>query len=266
MNKTNTAKYLPFQCISPNLVKNPDFPDYPYLRGTGFFCKFPPYDYIFYVTARHCLLNDNESEIKEFLKIPYSEKSSTEPPKAIVFSEYLSTVDKSEKNNEDILIFVVDNKCITEEEKETLNRRSLSLRHQDDIDTLIKMLCDNNENIRTIGFSQPNSDENDEHTSISYEENQQLIARPRGFYGKIRKTSKFENRYGFEESNWKDEEYRGFSGSPVLALLPINFTSVQPIIIGVMLTATKTRGEFLSINVATNLIAAYINNKQSQKA
>lgn len=37
--------------------------------------------------------------------------------------------------------------------------------------------------------------------------------------------------------------------------------SIEAIPIGILLTATKTRGEFLSINVATDLIASYIVEK-----
>ena len=259
MQKTNTSKHLPYHCISPNIVMHPDHSDAPYLRGTGFFCKFPPYEYIFYVTAGHCFLKDGENEFDQYLKIPYSLESSVAPPKAIVFSEYLTTVDDSVGYNEDILVFVVNIEDICDEEMAVLDERALPLKHQDEIDELINILCDNNENIRTIGFSQPMYGKADEHTSIVYGENPQLIATHRGFYGKIRRTSVFINRYGFECSNWKEEEYRGFSGSPVIALpSPINSMHVEPVIIGVMLTATKVRGEFLSINVVTNLIAAYI--------
>jgi hypothetical protein len=72
--------------------------------------------------------------------------------------------------------------------------------------------------------------------------------------------SKFRNRYGFEEVNWKDE-YNGFSGAPVFALIPDTTKEVRAMVIGIILTATKTRGEFLSINIATNLIAKYIESK-----
>jgi hypothetical protein len=51
----NTSKYIPYDCVAPNLVVNEDAKDYPGLCGTGFFCWFPPYDMVFYVTARHCV-------------------------------------------------------------------------------------------------------------------------------------------------------------------------------------------------------------------
>lgn len=258
--KTNTSKYLPFECISPNLFKNPETPDYPYVFGTGFFCNFPPYEYIFYVTAKHCVEINNENELKAELKISYSDKSSEEPPKAIVFSElFLSTED------EDIIISVVDNN-VNHEELKILKKRAVTLWNQNDVKKIIQMLCDEEGNIRTIGFSQPNNDDTyDEHTKITYEEKQQLVAVPRGFYGKITDTSDFKGRYGFEKSNWKGEEYRGFSGSPVFSLITNGITPPKVTVIGVMLTATKSRGEFLSINVVTNLISHYIydllNNK-----
>jgi hypothetical protein len=89
--------------------------------------------------------------------------------------------------------------------------------------------------------------------------------RPRSFYGKIKNNSTFEHRYGFEETNWRDEEYRGFSGSPVISLVcePHIYGGISMRIIGIMLTATKSRGEFLSINIATNFISGFINRELS---
>lgn len=261
MNNKNTSEYLPFDCISPNLLVNPDYLDYPYLSGTGFFCFFPPYEYLFYVTARHCLLKDNENEIYEYLKIPYSNQTSKEPPLAVVFSQILSTKeDEKTEGFEDLLVLVVDIEK-NKNEYNILRKRAIALSHQEDIDETIKLLCKENGNIRTLGFSQPNTPQADKHTEIIYgdKENRQLVMKPRGYYGKIKNNSSFNHRYGFEETNWDEKEYRGFSGSPVISLVQSPFTN-SPVmrVIGLMLTATKSRGEFLSINIATNLIASYI--------
>jgi len=254
---SNTSEYLPFECISPILLKNPDYPDYPpFLSGTGFFCFFAPYEFIFFVTARHCLLKEGETEIYEYIKIPYLNTTSEKPSLAVVFSECLCTED------EDILVLVVDHNK-NKEELKILKERAINLSHQDDVDNVINILCNTKGNVRTLGFSQPfNPKKEDEHTSIRYDDddNPKLIMRPRGFYGKIKNNSNFHHRYGFEESNWDEEEYRGFSGSPVISLIkdPI-LNLLDRRVIGVMLTATKSRGEFISINIATNLIASFIN-------
>jgi len=189
------------------------------------------------------------------LIIPYKlDNTSKHTDKAISFSEIITGQDKDDTELEDIIIFVV-NKNIEQKYIDILKKRSLRLQHQDDIDTMIKTMCENNENIRTIGFPK-NSKEMDYF-------NKKATIQPRGYYGKIKNNSNFKYRYGFEEANWKDADYSGFSGSPILSLnksLPSG--NVIAIPIGILLTATSHRGEFISINFATNLIANYLNNKQ----
>jgi len=74
----NFKEYLPFDCISPNLLIEERKVDYIedgdnfYMGGTGFFCQFPDYDDIFYVTVRHCLINPHENKITlKKIKIAY---------------------------------------------------------------------------------------------------------------------------------------------------------------------------------------------------
>jgi len=133
-----------------------------------------------------------------------------------------------------------------------LKERALKLYHQDDVNNILNILCKNNENIRTVGFPTDSKELNID--------KQQLIAEARGYYGKIKDNCSQRERYGFEEASWKEETYSGFSGSPILALIPNGENyGVNVVIIGMLLTATSSQGEFLSINFATNLIANYIN-------
>ena len=42
--KSNTSQYIPYNCISANLLENYEYPESPFFRGTGFFVYFPPFD------------------------------------------------------------------------------------------------------------------------------------------------------------------------------------------------------------------------------
>jgi len=252
----NTSQYLPIDSISYNLLINKEHPEYPFFSGTGFFVYFPPFDDIFYITAKHCFNKIEEDEI-DSLRLPYElNDTSKHTDNAISFLEIITGQDKEDNELEDIIIFVVD-RDIEQVKIDILKKRSLRLQHQDDIETMIETMCLNNENIRVIGFPKISKE-------MDYD-NKKAIVQPRGYYGKIKNNSKFKYRYGFEKANWKDIDYSGFSGSPILSLNK-SFPSgdVIAIPIGILLTATPTRGEFLSINFATNLIAKYLIDKQEK--
>lgn len=63
----NTAKYMPHESISPVLIKPEAFPEYPFLTGTGFFVRIDPYEDIFFVTAKHCVLDSEDNPKGELL-------------------------------------------------------------------------------------------------------------------------------------------------------------------------------------------------------
>jgi len=263
--KTNTSEYIPHDCISANILIPDGEHPIAFMNGTGFFCQFPPFDYVFYVTAKHCLLKENEKDFTKEIKIPYQVKVGKEidkDEKAIVFSEVLTCayVDDETSELEDIIVLVVDDSK-NKDELETLKKRSIKLEHQDDVDTISKYIIDNKENIRTIGFPKAFSEidyEINEENYSTYAKGVEL--QPRGFYGKMVDTSSFRSRYSFENVNWKDE-YNGFSGAPIFALIPDVYKGTRAMVIGVILTATKTKGDFLSINIATDLISEYIKKK-----
>ena len=176
----------------------------------------------------------------------------------IIFSEYLKTkYTEKDDDYEDLMIFIVD-KNISKEKANILKQRALRLYHQDDINDILKNLCDIRGNIRSVGFPKSSKE-------MDYDKKQAKI-QARGFYGKIAKKENDKYRYKFEEPSWKESEFNGFSGSPILEILPVynpdtNELKVQSIPIGILLSATKSKGEFISINVATNLIAQYLKEK-----
>ncbi|WP_205899449.1 hypothetical protein, partial [Pseudomonas viridiflava] len=99
-------------------------------------------------------------------------------------------------------------------------------------------------------------------TEVDYDAGQIRI-QPRGFYGELSVDGLFPNRYCLTEVNWKEHDYRGFSGSPVVDLgeyISVK-TEVHPLIVGVVLMATQHVVRSISINVVCNTIAAYLAHK-----
>jgi hypothetical protein len=246
----NTKKHLPFSCISPNFIFCREYPDYPRLSGTGFFCYFPPYDYIFYVTAKHCV-KDVEESSSNLLCIPLVLGEN----KHVRFSARLSTADLDNIDcEEDLCIYLVDITRLTNEEKSDLKRRCVKLRHQDEIDFLMNSLFSFTNKVRAIGYPIHKNSK----TEIDYEKVKATV-QPRGFHGIVMNNSAYNRRFAIEAVNWNEGEYRGFSGSPVFALLP-DGDSVDAVVIGMVLTGGSDRVEFLGINAVTDLVAAGILN------
>lgn len=246
---TNTSQYIPFESVAPIILKNPEFPDLPFFSGTGFFAHFPPYDDIFFITAKHCI-EDYKNNSSGTLIISYDAKG--ESKEVVNFSEYLLTEYLDDNDGlEDVAVYVVGE--TTHENREVLKKRCLRLQHQDNVDLIIEYHINNNGKIRTVGFPSASKD-------ISHKENK-ATSRPRGFHGNITGASGIKNRYKVEQLSWSEGELSGFSGSPILALHPNEKGEIQAIAIGILLTGSSDVMNFLSINVATDLIAKYIINK-----
>lgn len=242
---TNTSKYIPYNCVSGILIKSENHPEYPFFSGTGFYVFFPPYSEIFFVTARHCIYN-TEDELLGKIIVPLKRDEAHRD--VVPFKEILTSkcIDDHE-NFEDIAVLVVGE--LPKEDKCILMARSLHLLHQEGIDKIIDIIMKKNENIRTIGFPGVSKE-------IDYENNEAKMS-PRGFHGKINGKGALKNWYKFTCNNWKDGDLAGFSGSPVLELIPLAQDIVMPVPIGIIVTTSN----FISINVATNLIATYIKAK-----
>ncbi len=259
----NTGDYIPLKSISCNLLVQKNSEEYPFFNGTGFFVQFQPYDYIFYITAKHCFsdINITNEEIMQSLKIPYKPYGDNKPTdQTVLFCEVLAgwhededdgndDNDDNDDKYEDILVFVVA-RNIGKENMELLKKRALKLPNQDEIDNLLEDLSKNHGDIYTVGFPK-------QFQSIDYNINY-FNVEPRAYFGIIRNTCKQRQRYGFEKSTWK-EKYNGFSGSPVFTkILNKHEKNIAITLIGIVLTATTQRGEFLSINFITDLVANYI--------
>lgn len=240
--KTNTSKYIPYECISGIMIEREDYPEYPFWSGTGFYAFFPPYGEIFFITARHCIY-DGENELKGKIKV--SLRMNGISKEAVPFKSILATKYFDDPANfEDVAVLVVGD--LPEEDKKILMKKSLQLQHQEDVERIIESIISIDGNIRTVGFPSVSKE-------IDYENNK-AESRPRGFHGKISGKGEFKNWYKFKCANWDEGELSGFSGSPILELIQISSGKVIPLPIGVMVTESN----FVSINVVTDLIAEYI--------
>ena len=241
----NTCKYIPYECVSGIMIEQESSPEYPFWSGTGFYSFFPPYEEIFFITARHCIYNGKDG-LKGNVKV--SLRMDEVCKEAVPFDCLLETKYIDDPNSfEDVAVLVVGE--MLKEDKDYLMGRALRLQYQDDIDKIINLIMSINGNIRTVGFPGVSKD-------VDYENNKAEM-RPRGFHGKIDGEGELKNWYKFKHSNWKDGELSGFSGSPILELIQVGPNEVIPVPIGVMVT----KSHFISINVATNLIAEYIKSE-----
>ena len=246
----NTSQFIPFNSISFNILMDIEQRKYPFYSGTGFFVYIEPYEEIFYVTAKHCFKGDNYKRLTEGkikLQIFIEEQSN----KLVQFDDVFGAFNPEDNDDIDILIFSVS-KDLEKDKISLLRNRALKLTHQDDVNTIINFILVNNENIRTIGFPQISKE-------LDYDKKESKV-QPRGFYGKMSKKDNDKNVYYFENTNWQDK-YDGFSGSPILALCPTLNGKTEPIVLGIILTATETKGTFLSINIVTDTILQYLLNK-----
>lgn len=252
--KMNTSELIPYECVSPIIINSEKYPNVPYYSGTGFFVQFKPYEYIFFITAHHCTHNSDNEETG-LLKIPVRQENCT---KQISFSYCLTGKDQKSEYFEDVAVYVVDHN--NEEQMMFLKKRALRLIHQDDVDCILDFLLDKKAKLRTVGF--PSVDEKmiDYNAWIS-------TTQIRGFNGNL--TSKEGLIYTIEHTNWKDNfgKFDGFSGSPVIEFLPANpfhtplppkREDVEPVALGIIVMGSNNIVRFLSINIATNLIAGFI--------
>lgn len=229
------------------MLEDSDHPEFPFFSGTGFFVTFPPFDEIFFVTARHCIVRNGK--VTGDIKIPYHPQQKGN--EAIIFDKFLCIENPEDQELEDLLIYVVGD--IPEDKKTVLAKRALRLQHQDDVTAILDYLIHGKGKVRTVGF--PGNSK-----SIDYEK-QSGVVRPRGFHGTLSGPSTIKNRYRIDDMNWKESELEGFSGSPILEFQFSHEGKIVPIPIGVLLTGSASQSYFLNINVVTDLIAAYLLQK-----
>ncbi|WP_316679422.1 hypothetical protein [Ralstonia chuxiongensis] len=100
---------FPANCISPNIVVENGWEQYPRRLGTGFFARRE--DKVYYLTARHCLTKDQKADIAKIaarLHIPFSPHGSTRKEDDYVeFSSAISLKHDSEDIPGELIDLVV---------------------------------------------------------------------------------------------------------------------------------------------------------------
>lgn len=242
----NTSEFIPYQSIAPIVIHGSG---YTFFSGTGFFVSFPPFDEVFYVTARHCVIAPDGSE-KGTLQILYHYDSQER--ETIIFKALLQASFKGDNGDiEEVVVYVVGD--LPPERKSLLQQRALPLQHQDDVQMLIDMHLLRNDKLRIVGFPSVSKD-------MDYDSNKAIVM-PRGFHGRLTSKTNQRETYKIEDLNWKEGNTEGFSGSPVLALCTNLEGDIIPVPLGIVVTASDEPPtvSFLSINSATDLIAEYLN-------
>lgn len=234
---SNTSEYIPYESVAPILFVDEQLPELPFFSGTGFFARFLPYDDVFFITAGHCIFEAN-GEAKGVLHIPL-ENNGKKVRGASVVAFLQEKKIECDEEFEDVVV------CILEvddaEQKKELWNRSLILPHQDDADLAIKI----SNRLRTVGYPSVSKDIDDE--------KEQVTVTPRGFHFKVEDDKKFKQQFKIYDGNWAGGGLGGFSGSPILEF-SMKADGIVPVPVGILLTTSY----FISINVATNLIAGYI--------
>jgi hypothetical protein len=242
------AQNMPHDSVVPIILESNG---YHFYSGTGFFVYFPQFvEDIFFVTARHCLKDDSKDLFLGDIKISYKNPAEVGSP-VIGFECFLETSyrDSEDQSLEDIIIGVV--KRTTLENHKVLKERALRILHQEDVDFLLEKTMEVNGNFRTLGYPSVSKE------IIYDEEGLEIkgVSQSRGFYGKFEKSSLFDNWYEMTNTSWKEGEISGFSGSPIIELIPkgSDFKEFEAVPLGILVTEKH----FISINVVTNTIANY---------
>lgn len=209
------------------------------ISGTGFFVYCPPYENnIFFVTARHCLL-DHSGIFKNDPIIPYTLSGKPNDP-IINFVDFLEYSSDSSHNKDDIIVGII--KKNKPKYNLILKERALRLNNQDDIDSLLKQ---SEANFITTGYPRA-------YSGIDYDA-KTIKAIPKTIRGKFRKVDQQQHYYEIYDTDWTEKSLDGFSGSPILYGTNKN----KPILLGIL----TNKSRFLSINLVTDTIIKYLNGK-----
>lgn len=243
----NTSRYIPNESIFPIVIKSDDCPEFPFFSGTGFFVKFNPFKSIYFITAKHCTLDSNNQPKGSVIV-----KLNTNPScnKVIPFNFHIFGQLVDDDSPEDVAIYEVGE--LPEEDKKTLEHLALALPNQEEAEFILTKISQEKQKVRILGYPSVSKE-------IDYENNSAKI-QARGIVGRVTHTTPNMRWFTVEELNWKDGGIDGFSGSPVFALIPNIFGNVKAIPIGILSTGRDNLFKFISINVATDIIAHHLSN------
>ena len=246
----HTAQFIPWGCVEPIILKHQEYPQ-PFFSGTGFFASFPPFSQVFFVTAKHCVVAPS-GEFKGQIQIGFGAGTAgaTCVPLDLMMTASLSG---DPEDLEDVAVYVVGQ--VSPEEQAILEKRALRLNHRDEVDLILATAVQHHTKLRTVGF--PGVSKEIDYDTI------RAVVRPRGFHGDAAAIDSDRRWFDLENMNWAEGDYEGFSGSPIIELLPTVQGGVGIVPVGIMLTAGPSKVRFISINVATDIIATYLREHRS---
>lgn len=134
-------------------------------------------------------------------------------------------------------------------------RRAIRIIHQENVEYILSRVISNSRHkLRTVGF--PSTDAK----YFDYKKNV-AIFQPRGFNGDS--ICYEHDMYSMKNLNWRDNEgdLHGFSGSPIIEFIPSDGDFCEPIPVGIITNGGNGKIWFVSMNIATDLIAEYLKDK-----
>ncbi|WP_157640799.1 hypothetical protein [Burkholderia ubonensis] len=213
---------FPTNCISPNILTEEGWEQYPRRLGTGFFVRRE--DKLYYLTARHCLTKDQKANIAKIaarLHIPFILQGSTRAADDYVeFSGAISLKHDSEDIPSELIDLIVLEVNMPQDGKKRkqILHRSVKLPPLGEwLDNFVnhsitKDALDKARGIVLSGIGYPYEGTE---TDISYPDGQpvEIVTQAAKFTGHLTLGSS-PDRLMLEHVNW-DEDLNGFSGSPV---------------------------------------------------
>lgn len=242
---------IPWAAIAPNILIDKRFPDYPFLNGTGFFCRLADGVRYYYVTALHCLSEgDHHKDMDDFplLKVAYKRSLKTHIVSEDVRFEGVISVAHGSKSKsgiyEDALIYIVESDLALQQE-EMLRCRALTIKEPSWYKVFFKQ-ADQKTRLRVIGYPK------DSTTKTEIVDGKAQTQR-RFLWGFFSNEAHYPDRKAIEKLNWKGEDLVGFSGAPVL-IQNKRLLGIESIPVGVVLTGNSRRLEFLEMGRVSDMI------------
>ncbi|MCH5531315.1 hypothetical protein L6205_19425 [Pseudomonas syringae pv. syringae] len=250
-NYTNRECTIPWAAIAPNILIDKNAPDYPFLNGTGFFCRLADGVRYYYVTALHCLEQGGYSgEIEDFplLKVAYETSLKSPIVSEDVRFEGFINVAHGDKNkpgaHEDALVYMVE-ADLTSKQEETLRRRALVINNPQWYKSFFEKISLRTK-LRVIGYPK------DSTTEAEILDGKARTQR-RFLWGYYSNDAHYLDRKALDKLNWKGTDLIGFSGAPVLTQ-EYRLLGIQSIPVGIVLTGNSRRLEFLDMGRIADMI------------
>ncbi|MFA8390255.1 hypothetical protein ACEPUD_09055 [Burkholderia ubonensis] len=248
---------FPANCISPNLLVEEGWEQYPRRLGAGFFVRRA--DKIYYLTARHCLTKDQDADIARIaarLCIPFSLQGNTRTADDYVeFSNAISLKHDSDDIPGELIDLVVLEVNIPQsgKKRKQLLHRSVKLpplgKWLNDFvnHSITKDALDAAQGIVLSGIGYPYEGTE---TDINYPDGQpvEIVTQAAKFTGHLTYGSS-PDRLMLEHVNW-DHDLNGFSGSPVFVGFK-NKNGKHYALAGMLVTGGSGKIHFIKVGIIT---------------